>query len=176
MYRRQYEGIRTAGKVPQATPSRELSGYLHATHPLFFPASPPHPPITAAANDLSLIVSAVPNLGGQPHAPTVPRERPTKLSSSDSKAIFILRQAEKMASVHRSARTFDPAVKTSLSPLKLRPPSSVRSEALGGAVLPPISPRVEAMTAEERQEGVSSLEGSSDVCSDEDSDEVGMGV
>ena len=171
MHRRQYEEIRTVGKLPRTLPSRESSGCLHSTHPPFFPATPLHSPMTTAPNDLSLTISALHNPGGFPRELTIPRERPEKLSSSDSKAIFMLRQADKIPPVRR-------AVQTSLSPLKLRPPSSFRPESLGGAVLPPIPLQVEALVTEERQEGApsDSLGGSSDVYTDEDSDEVSGGV
>ena len=164
--------------MPRDLPSREFSVRPHSRQPLFSPASPLHSPTDPAANDISLIVSALHNPGGFPREPTVPRERPEKLCSSDSKAIFMLRQAEKVAPVRRSGRSFDPTVRASLSPLKLRPPSSVRTDSLGGSVLPPIPLQVEALIAEDRQEDAQSdsLDASSGIYSDEDSDEVGLGA
>ncbi len=55
-------------------------------------------------------ITGVPNMGAHPHAPTLPRERASRLSSSDSKAIETLRPSSREKRVHVRRSTADDAL------------------------------------------------------------------
>ncbi len=91
----------TSGNLPSIpiTATRTATGYGYGTGVRLRPGSALVPTITG-----------VPNMGAHPHTPTVPKEKPLRLSSSDSKAMEMLRPASRERRQHTRCSTTDDAL------------------------------------------------------------------
>ena len=124
--------------IPQATAIKDLPAYLHSLNPYGMQTRFHQP------EDLSLTATAMTTVGS-PFTTTQPREKGTRRSNSDSKAIEIMRQHQQ-EKTHCRGHTMDERGLDRFMSTKMQTPSSLPRKPPSGAVLPPIGSSIERVS------------------------------